>query len=113
MLDSLATALGIKKFSILIAGAVGGLISLQHYAELTLKGKSTVLLSSVCLANYATHPVAHYFGPAAADYELGIAAAVGLFGMSIVSSATKVLKDTALWKSLVTRILGGRSDNPD
>jgi hypothetical protein len=106
-MENILTALGIKKFSIVIAGAVGGLISLRHYVELTLQGKVVVIVSSMCLANYATHPVALYFGPSADEFELGIAAAIGLFGLSIVSSATTILKDTALWKGLLNRLLGG------
>jgi|SRR5687768_3570191 len=106
MLGSLLAALGIKKFSILIAGAVGGLISLQHYEVLTLRGKASVVVSSIFLANYGTQPLAQYF-EAAATYELGIAAALGVFGMSAISSANSLIKDTKLWKSVISRFLGG------
>ena len=105
-MDSLLAALGVKKFSIALAGAVGGLISLRHYNDLSLPGKVIVILSSMALANYATPAVAAYFGSSAADYELGIAAAIGLFGLSIISSVTSLMKDIDLWKSLITRAFG-------
>lgn len=111
-MDSVLAAFGIKKLSVIIAGAVGGLISLRHYAEMTYKGRALVVLSSVALANYATHPVVHYFGNAAEDFELGIAAGIGLFGLSLCSSVANVIKDTEYWKKtlqgLVNRSGGGR-----
>lgn len=100
-MDSVLAAFGIKKISIVIAGAVGGLISLRHYAEMTYKSRALVVLSSVALANYATPPVVTYFGHAANDFELGIAAGIGLFGLSFVSSVTNMLKDTDYWKRVI------------
>lgn len=100
-MDSVLAAFGIKKLSIVIAGAVGGLISLRHYADMTYTSRALVVLSSVALANYATPPVVAYFGNAASDFELGIAAGIGLFGLSFVSSVTNMLKDTDYWKRVI------------
>lgn len=113
-MDSLLAAFGIKKISVVIAGAIGGTISLRHYADLTYKGRALVVLSSIALANYATHPVVSYFGPAAVDFETGIAAGIGLFGLSFVSSVTTVLKDTDYWKDNIRNLFprGRRGDDP-
>lgn len=107
-MDTILAAFGVKKISIIIAGAVGGIISLRHYSDLTYKGRALVVLSAVSLANYATLPVVKYFGEAAVDFELGIAAGIGLFGLSFVSSVTAVLQDTTYWKNTLRGILPGR-----
>ena len=104
-MDSVLAVFGIKKLSVVIAGAIGGLISLRHYSELTYSGRLIVVLSSVALANYATHPVVSYLGKAAEDFELGIAAGIGLFGLSFVSSVTTMLKDTDYWKRMIQSIV--------
>lgn len=97
-MDSFFATLGIHKLSIVMAGAIGGTVSLRHYSDLTYKGRALVVLSSVALANYATPVVVHYFGEAAEEFELGIAAGIGLFGLSIVSSVMNVIQDTEFWK---------------
>lgn len=107
MIDSLLAALGVKKLPILVAGAVGGLISLRHYSDLTYKGRFLVILSSVALANYLTRPIVVFFGETAQDFELGIAAGVGLFGLSIVSSITNLVSDTGYWKGIVHDFFDG------
>jgi hypothetical protein len=106
MPDSLLAVIGIKKFSVLIAGAVGGLISLQHYGTLTIRGKTAVIISSVFLANYTTYPLLKYF-EADESYELGIAVCVGIFGLNIISAANRMLKDTELWQAILDRFVGG------
>lgn len=111
MMDSLLAAFGVKKVSVVIAGAVGGLISLRHYTDLTYSGRCLVVVSSVGLANYATHPVVAYLGDAANDFELGIAAAIGLFGLSFVSSVTNMIKDTDYWKKTIRGIIRQREDD--
>lgn len=111
-MDTLLAAFGIKKLSVVIAGAIGGTISLRHYSDLTYRGRVLVVLSSVALANYATHPVVHYFGEAANDFELGIAAGIGLFGLSLVSSVTAVIKDTDYWKKTIRGVLPRNGREP-
>lgn len=109
-MDSLLAAFGIKKLSVVIAGAIGGTISLRHYSDLSYRGRVLVVLSSVALANYATHPVISYFGEAAIDFELGVAAGIGLFGLSFVSSITAVIKDTDYWKDSIGGVFRNRRD---
>lgn len=109
-MDSLLTALGIKKVSVVVAGAIGGLISLRQYTELSYGSRAMVVLSSMALANYLTRPLVVYFGESASEFELGIAAAVGLFGVTIVSSATALIKDTAYWKDVISKFFTGRRD---
>lgn len=104
-MDSILAIFGVKKISIVLAGAIGGTVSLRHYAELTYKGRVVVVLSSIALANYVTPPVVSYFGPSAQDFELGIAAGIGLFGLSIVSSITNVIQDTEYWKRTLQGIV--------
>ena len=111
-MDSILAVFGIKKISVIIAGAVGGLISLRHYAEMTYKGRVMVVLSSVALANYSTLPVVSYLGTAAEDFELGIAAGIGLFGLSFVSSVTTVLKDTDYWKKTIRSLVNRGGGEP-
>lgn len=110
-MDGILTAFGIKKLSVVIAGAVGGLISLRHYSDLTYRGRCLVVLSSIALANYATHPVISYFGTAAADFELGVAAGIGLFGLSFCSSVTTMVKDTDYWKKTIRGIINRNGEN--
>jgi hypothetical protein len=109
--DSVLAAFGIKKLSVIIAGAVGGLISLRHYSDLTYKGRVLVVCSSIALANYATPPVMRYFGEAAEDFELGVAAGIGLFGLSIVSSVTNMIKDTDYWKRTIRGFVNRQGDD--
>lgn len=105
-LDAILAALGIKNASVLVAGAIGGALSLQHYTDLTRKGKAAVLLSSLAIANYATPPVAHWFGGRALEFQDGIAWGLGLFGMSLVSAILNLIRSTD-WET-VRSLWGGK-----
>lgn len=99
------TALGIKNISVVVAGGVGGMLSLRNYVELTVRGKIAVIFSSIAIANYATHPVAEWFGGMALSHLEAIAAALGLFGLSLVSAILHLIKTTD-WDT-VSRFTGG------
>jgi len=92
--DAVLAAFGIKNLSALIAGAIGGAVSLRHYTDLTMKGKCAVLASSMAIANYGTLPVAHWFGGRALDHQEAIAWCLGLFGLSMVSAVIGLIKST-------------------
>ena len=109
-MGELFTMLGINKLSIVLAGAIGGTVSLRHYAELTIKKRILIIIGSVALANYLTPPAVAYFGPEAIHFELGIAAGIGMFGLSIASSMTDVIQDTEYWKKFMRGIFTRRDD---
>jgi hypothetical protein len=96
--DAILATLGIYKISVLLAGGIGGTVSLKHYQASTIRNRCLIVLSSVALANYLTPPCIAYFGQEAVNFELGIALGVGLFGMSIISSITVIIQDTTYWK---------------
>jgi len=104
--DAILAALGIKNASTLVAGAVGGIVSLRHYTDLTMGGKCAVLVSSMAIANYATLPIAHWFGGQALEFQEGIAWCLGLFGLSMVSAVLGLIKSTD-W-DVVRTFFGGK-----
>jgi hypothetical protein len=96
--EGLLATLGVYKISVLLAGGIGGTVSLKHYQLSTIRNRFLIVLSSIALANYLTPPCVSYFGQEAVNFELGIALGIGLFGMSIISSVTSVIQDITFWK---------------
>ena len=91
-IESLLTAFGIKKAA-LIAGIVGGWLSLRFFENLTAGGKWVTVIGGAAAANYLTLPIMSWFRLAAGDYEAGVGFAVGLFGMSIAAAAIKFVRE--------------------
>ena len=100
-IEGLLSALGIKKAA-LIAGIIGGWLSLRFFEGLTTGGKWFTVIGGAASANYLTVPVMTFFHLARDDYEGGVGFAIGLFGMSLAAAAIKFIRDD------LTAIIKGR-----
>lgn len=103
-IESLLTAFGIKKAA-LVAGIVGGWLSLRFFENLTPGGKWVTVIGGAAAANYLTVPVMAWFRLAPGDYEAGIGFAIGLFGMSIAAAAIKFVREDLV--AIVKGRIGG------
>ncbi|MHB0965557.1 MAG: hypothetical protein ACYC36_03795 [Bellilinea sp.] len=105
MIDSLLIALGIKKLSVVIAGFLGGIVSLRFFDGLQLYEKCGVATTGALAANYLTPGIIAYFDMLASSYEGGIGFMIGLFGMSVTSAIFNILKTTD-WAGIIKGRLG-------
>lgn len=99
MFDTVLAVLGLKKTA-LIAGVVGGVVSLRFFDNLTTGGKLTTALCGAAAANFLTGPAIAFFQLPPPDYEGGIGFAIGLFSMSLAAATMKAIKDVDLTKVL-------------
>lgn len=91
-IEALLSALGIKKGA-LLAGIIGGWLSLRFFEGLTTGGKWFTVVGGAASANYVTLPVMTFFHLAPGDYEAGVGFAIGLFGMSLAAAAIKFIRE--------------------
>lgn len=100
MLDALLAALGLKKVA-LIAGFIGGVISLRFFEGLTAGGKLFTAFSGAASASFLTPVALAYFHlEPPASYEGGIGFVLGLFSMSIAAAVFKWFKETS-WQDVL------------
>ena len=92
MLDSLATAIGVKK-GVVIAAFVGALLASLIGPKKSWQAKTVSFLVGFAAAVYLTGPVILYFDLKAGDYEGGIGFMLGLFGMSLADKALTLIGD--------------------
>lgn len=104
-MDAFLASLGIKKAA-LVAGFVGGLISLRFFDGLTSSQKFATAVSGAASANYLTDPTIAHFA-LTVGYEGGIGFAIGLFGMSVAAALVRLVKDTD-WAGVLKGRFGGR-----
>jgi hypothetical protein len=104
LLEAILSALGLK-FKVVIAGAVGAFVSLRFFDGLGTAERWTTFVGGWALAAYLGNPVTLYLELPAA-MELGIALAIGLFGMSIAAALIRVIRDTE-WLAIFKRKTGG------
>jgi hypothetical protein len=105
MINETASAFGINKLSILIAGFFGGVISLRFFEKLSTLEKCGIAIIGAVAANYLTPAVLAWFNLAAESYENGIAFVIGLFGMSVTAAVITTLRNTN-WGNLITNWRG-------
>lgn len=99
MLDSLLVALGLKKVA-LIAGFIGGVISLRFFEGLTPGGKAFTAFSGAAAANFLTPMTLAWFQLHPESYEGGIGFVLGLFSMSLAAAVIKWLRETS-WQDIL------------
>ena len=90
-IEAFFSALGIKK-AVLLAGIIGGWVSLRFY-ELEARGKWFTVLGGAAAATYLTGPVMTFFHLARDDYEGGVGFAIGLFSMALAAAAIKFVRE--------------------
>jgi len=86
--------LGIKKVA-LVAGLIGGVVSLRFFEGLTFSGKLATATGGAAIANFVTDPAMLYFN-LPNGYEGGIGFLFGLFGMSVGAAVIKTIKTNGL-----------------
>lgn len=88
--NMLPEVLGLK-FPTLIAGVIGGIISLSFIRNLSLfKGFTALLAGSFC-AGYWTAPLAAYIG-VSPDSDNAIAFFIGVVGMNLIAGIYKLFE---------------------
>lgn len=92
-MNEFLAALGIKKVA-LLAGLVGGIVSLRFFEGLTNSGKAMTAIGGAAFANYLTTPVVSFFKVSPGDFDGGVGFALGLFGMSVAAAAVKMIRET-------------------
>ena len=90
--ETLIASFGIKKAA-LIAGIIGGWLSLRFFEDQTLGGKWMTVIGGAASANYLTSPILGFFNLGAGSYEGGVGFAIGLFGMSLAAAIMKFIKE--------------------
>lgn len=80
--------LGVK-YGTLVAGAIGGLISLHHIEELSGWGRMLAILSGMAVAGYGT-PVMDAWLDLSPSLENAVAFFLGLTAMNIIPGLLKV-----------------------
>lgn len=103
-LEAIAAALGLKVKTV-VAGAVGSFVSLRFFDGLSTTEKWSTFFGGWALAAYASEPLTAFL-ELGVKVEVGLALLVGLFGMSIVAAAIKVIRETK-WSEIVKGRLGG------
>ena len=91
-MNELLAALGIKKLSILIAGAAGSMLAIWHNPGLSRIQICGIGIGGLLCSMYLTSPVLSFFKLSGDEYEHGVAFIVGLFGMSLIGAITEGLK---------------------
>jgi len=99
MLDSFFVALGLKKVA-LVAGFIGGIISLRFFEGLTAGGKVITASSGAAAANFLTPMTLAWFQLQPESYEGGIGFCLGLFSMSLAAAVIKWLRETS-WQDVL------------
>ena len=104
MLDSIATAVGVKK-GVVIAAFIGALLASFLGPKKDWRAKTLCFLVGFAAAVYITGPLISYFELKAGDYEGGIGFMLGLFGMSLADKALTLIGDIdgASIRALFTR----------
>ena len=92
MLDSIATAVGVKK-GVVIAAFIGAALASLIGPKKDWRAKTLSFLVGFASAVYLTSPVLSYFDLKAGDYEGGIGFMLGLFGMSLADKALTLIGD--------------------
>lgn len=100
MIDYVVAAVSAKKLSVLLAGFLGGVISLRFFDNLKLHEKLGVAVAGAVSASYITPSIVSYFALTAETHEGGVGFLIGLFGMSITSASISVIKSTD-WAAII------------
>lgn len=90
-----------------VAGAVGSFISLRFFDGLNTSERWGTFVGGWGMAAYLASPVNEYL-ELNKSTELGIALAIGLFGMSIAAALIRVVRETN-WSAILNRKTGGGS----
>lgn len=93
----------------LIAGTVGGFISLRFFDNLSWIGRVLTVVGGGLLAGYSTPWILEVF-EMHGKHDGFVGLMVGLFGMSIISALIKTLNRVDLWEE-VKAYLPGRKGN--
>jgi len=101
MLESLATALGLKKTSVIAPAFIGALVAAIRASHLNPWQRVTTFLVGFGAATYMTHPVLAWF-KWEDGFEHGVAFVLGLFGMTVVEAIL-----TTDWKAIIQKRAGG------
>ena len=88
--------------AVIVAGLVGGLISMNFVDGMTAKQRLAAILAGATIAHYLSPLIAFLFNMR--DYQETIGFLVGLFGMSICSAIFKAIKDSDLWAIIEQRL---------
>lgn len=92
------------RFAIIIAGFIGGVVSLRFVDHMTLRQRISSVATSVVLANYFAYDISDALG--AAKYAEGCGAMIGLFGISLIGAILKAIKETDI-AGIIKKRLGG------
>lgn len=92
MLDSLATAIGVKK-GVALAALIGALVATLIGPKREWRERAVTFVVGFSAAVYLTHPVVSYFELKAADYEGGVGFMLGCFAMTIADKALMLIRD--------------------
>jgi hypothetical protein len=102
-MNELLAALGIKKAA-LLAGLIGGVVSLRFFEGLTGWGKVVTALGGAAFANYLAGPASEYLA-VSASHEGGVGFVLGLFGMSVAAAGIKAVRDVD-WAGVIKGKIG-------
>lgn len=91
-MNEILAALGIKKMSILFAGAAGSMLAIWHNPSLSKIQICGIGIGGLLCSMYLTTPILSFFKLSGDEYEHGVAFIVGLFGMSIIGAITEGIK---------------------
>lgn len=97
-------ALGIR-IGVLLAGAAGGIVSLQYLKNLSRTETVLALFSSLALACYLTPVVVSGFGIDKQAYQFGCAFILGLCALHIIPAIRAAAPAITRW--VITRFTGG------
>lgn len=103
-LESLLAALGLK-LKVLIPGGIGAFISIKFFPGLTGREQFSTFLGGIGIAAYGATPLVEWLN-LKTSAEAGFALLLGLFGMAVVASVIKVIRDTD-WLAIVKAKTGG------
>jgi hypothetical protein len=100
--EGVLTYLGVNK-SAALSGLVGGLMSLRWVPECNWFYRTNTILSAGIMANFFTPPIYQYFKIAGMG-EGAVGFIIGLFSITILAAAFKILQESQLHQIAVNFI---------
>jgi hypothetical protein len=94
-------------FWTLLAGAVGGIVSLRFFEELTIWKRFLTVTGGVATSHFLTHPIIKIFSLQSIDEGPGTGFVLGLFAMSLAAAGFRMLQ-TIDWEKIRSFFPGGR-----
>lgn len=109
MPTSAATSFYGIKLSVIVAGFLGGIISLSYVRQLSCTQMATAVCTGTVTTHYLTPLALHYSG-VAIDLESGIAFLIGIMAMNIIPG---FLRLSDIFKSDPRSFIPGKKGNSD